>query len=91
MSKLDEEKWQADMDAHTLAEAKIIEKDKGRFKRAEKAANSISKEAQEKATAMKNVSSDNSRKTSKSISGSKKRSSSKPINPLLKGIPGKRR
>ncbi len=47
----DEQKWQADSDARTLADAEVIQKDEKRLKRAQEAAVKLAKEAQERADA----------------------------------------
>ena len=88
-----EKAWQARMDAQTLAEANVIKEDKGRLKAAESTANKLATEAQEQASAMSKVASKPSRSTTASSDsgGKKSKAKSAPMNPLLSGIPGKRR
>ncbi len=50
-----EKQWEAESDAQTLANGAAIRADKPRFARAAKAAQTLSKDAQVKATALKRV------------------------------------
>lgn len=51
----DEKRWQAEADAHTLAAAKVIEKDKARLSAAQEAAARMAQEQADQANAMKSV------------------------------------
>lgn len=51
----EDKKWQADSDARTLAEAKVIEKDPARMKIAMNAAKKMAKDRMDEANAMKAV------------------------------------
>ena len=50
-----EEKWKAEGDAHTLSEAEVIRGDEKRLEKAQEAAIRLAKEAEEQASAMKDV------------------------------------
>jgi hypothetical protein len=58
-----ERKWQAESDANTLAEAKVIQGDKKRLAQAAKAGKQIAKELTKRATAMNSVKSKGVKKT----------------------------
>ncbi len=51
----EEKHWQAESDAHTLANAQEIQKDKGRMGAAKKVAGEQAKELQQRTTAMRNI------------------------------------
>ena len=50
-----EEEWQAESDAHTLAEAELIKGDEKRHGKAQEAAKRLADEAQERAFSMKKI------------------------------------
>jgi len=50
-----DQRWMAESDAHTLAEAESIKMDKGRLGRAKKAAGKLAKEAEKRTKAMKKI------------------------------------
>jgi len=52
----EDKKWQAENDAHTLAEAEVIKGDSKRLKAAQETAKKISEEAEERAKGMKAIS-----------------------------------
>lgn len=54
-AKQEEEKWQAESDARTLAEAEVIRKDGPRLKKAQKAAKQMEKERKDEAEAMAKI------------------------------------
>lgn len=59
MPHLDEDtNWEAEQDARTLAEAKLISADSGRLASAEQAATKLAEEKKEEAAAMNSVASD---------------------------------
>lgn len=54
----DDRNWEAEQDARTLAEAKLINADTGRLQSAEQAATKLAEEKREEAVAMSSVASD---------------------------------
>lgn len=50
-----DERWAAESDAYTLAEAESIKMDRGRYSKAKKAAGRLAKEAEKKAKAIKKI------------------------------------
>ena len=55
ISRKSEQQWQAESDAHTMAEYQQIMSDKGRMSRAIKVAQQQAKDLTKRATAMQNV------------------------------------
>ena len=75
------DKWQAEMDASTLAEAGEIKKDSPRLKAATKLAGVMADAAQIRATELKKVA-----KEGQPVGRRKSGRAKKPANPLLKGL-----
>jgi hypothetical protein len=68
-----DKKWEAESDAHTLAEAETIKSDKGRTSRAKNAAGRMAKEQQVRANAMTKVAGKPTVRSNTKIPGVKKR------------------
>jgi len=83
----EDKSFMAEMDAQTLAEARVIEQDKSRLDRAKKVAGRMAEDAKERANAMSQISG-RSTSQNKSSDNAKRRTTQKPANPLISGIPG---